>query len=95
MVAVVGGDTGSRFIGAFEAMFKCLQIILWYLARGNHKVNIIEKYHKFPKKIQAVAGKYCGSHDVFIQNAKTSQYAWKSVSIYVTNVMRSIASVGR
>ena len=50
MVVVVVVDKYSRFIGAFEAMFKCLQIILWYLARGNHKVNIIEKITSSQRK---------------------------------------------
>ena len=76
-------------------MCKWLQIKLWNLARSNHKVNIIGKYHQFLNKTQAITGQYHGSHDVFIQNAKTSKYAWNRSPINDTNVMHSVAGVGR
>ena len=71
MVGVVVVDTGSRFRGAFEAIFSCLQITFFYLARGNHKVNCVEKCHRFLNKTQFIAVQYRGSHDVFIQNGKS------------------------
>ena len=47
------------------------------------------------KKTQAIAGQDRGSHDLFILNAKTSQYACNSAPIDDTDVMRSVAAVGR
>ena len=47
MVDVVVLDTDSRFRGEFEEICKCHQITFWRLARGNHKVNSVEKYHRF------------------------------------------------
>ena len=95
MVAVVGGDTGSRLIGAFEAIFKCLQITFWNLSHINHKLNSVENCHRFLNKTQAISGQDLISHDLLIQNAKTSQYAWKKYPIDDTEVMRSVAAVGR
>ena len=70
MVAVVVVDSDSRLRSAFEEMCKCLKIKFWPLARGNHKGNSVEKYHRFLNKTQYISGKYSGTHDVFIQNIK-------------------------
>ena len=78
-----------------KQFFKCLEITLWNLSRRNNKVNIIEKYHQFLSKIQAIAGKHRVSHDIFIQNAKTSQYACNSSPIDDTKLMSSIVDIGR
>ena len=94
-VAVVVVDTYSRFRVTFEAMCKFFQITSWHLSRGNHKGNIIKKYHRFLNKIQSITEQYHGSYDIFIQNAKTSQYVWNSAPIDDTNAMRSVAAVGK
>ena len=71
MVEVVVEDSGSRFQVAFEAICKFLQITSLPLSRGNHKVNSVEKYHRLlKKKVQSIAGQYCDSRGVFLQNAK-------------------------
>ena len=88
-------DTDIQFRGASEAICKYLQITLWTLAHGNHKVNIVEKYHRLFNKTQDISGKDRGSHDIFIKIIKTSHYAWNSAPIDDTNVMRKIAAFGR
>ena len=95
MVLVVVLDADIRFRGAFKEMCSCLQMTFWPLARGDHKRNSVEKYHQFLNKTQAIAGKYYGSHDVFIRNSKTPQYAYNSTPFDDTEVMRSVASFGR
>ena len=55
----------------------------------------MEKYRRFINKTQAIAGQDCGNHDVFIQNAKTYQYAWNSSPIDGTEVVIIIEDVGR
>ena len=62
-------DANSQFRGALEAMCKLLKIKLWNLAHENHKLNSVEKYHRFLNKTQAIVGKDRGSHNVFIQNS--------------------------
>ena len=76
-------------------MCKFFQIIFWPLSYGNNKGISVEKYHRFLNKTQATTRQYRGSHDVFVQNAKTSQNAWKSAQIDDTYVMRRVAAVGR
>ena len=95
MEAVVVLDSDSRFRGVFEEMCKCLQITLWNLARGNHKENSVEKYHRFLNNTQAIVGQDYGGRDVFIQNEKTYQYARNSAPIDDTNVIQSVAAVVR
>jgi len=64
-------DADSKFLKEFKQMCKALGVIFWPLARGNHKGNIVEKYHPFLNKTQMIVGQ-----DTFVKNAKTSQYAW-------------------
>ena len=52
-------------------------------------------HHSDSNKIQAIAGKYRVSHDIFIQNSKTYKYEWNSAPIDDTNVMCSVADVAR
>ena len=94
MVAVVVLYIDRRFRGAFESICKCLQITFWTSARGNHKVNRVEKYHRLLNKTQDISGHDCGSHDSFIQNTKTYQYLWNISPINDTDVMCRVAAVG-
>ena len=93
--AVVVVDDGSTFKGIFKEMIELLKITLWTLSRGNHKGNSAERYHRFLNKTQAITGNDRGTHGNFIQNAKTSQYAWNSAPIDGTDVPRSVAAIGR
>ena len=95
MCSVVVVDDGSSFKNVFMDMCKRLGLTYWVLSRGNHKGNSVERYHRFLNKTQAIAGNDRGTHDVYIQNAKTSQYAWNSAPIDGTDVVRSMAAVGR
>ena len=95
MCAVLVIDEGSNFKGVFQEMCSILKITCWPLSRGNHKGLSVERYHRFLNKTQAIAGGDRGTHEVFIQNAKTSQYAWNSAPIDDTDITRSMAAVGR
>ena len=56
MVAVVVVDADGKFLSLFEKMCSALGFIFWPLARGNHKGNSVEKYHRFlnnPKRSSA------------------------------------------
>ena len=88
-------DEGSNFKVAFQEMCDILKITCWLLARGNHKGLSVERYHRFLNKTQTIAGNDRGTHAVFIQNSKTSQYAWNSAPIDDTDVTRCMAAVGR
>ena len=95
MVAVIVVDADSKFLGTFQMMCNALDIKLWPLARGNHKGLLVEKYHRFLNKTQAIIGAETGTHMSFLQNYKTSQYGWNSAPIDDTDIPRSIAAVGR
>ena len=95
MVAVVVVDADNRFRSTFEAMCKLLKLTFWPLSRGNHKGNSVERYHRFLNKTQTISGQDRGTHEVFHQNIKTSQYAWNSAPIDDTDIPRCVAAVGR
>ena len=93
--AIVVVDDGSTFKGAFKAMCEQLKVTFWALSRGNHKGLSVERYHRYLNKTQAIVGNDRGTHKTFIQNAKTSQYAWNSAPIDNTDIVRSLVAVGR
>ena len=72
-----------------------LGITYWYLSRGNHRGSSVKRYHRFINKAQEIAGNNRGTHKVYLQNAKTSQYAWNSAPIDNTDIIRSMAAIGR
>ena len=72
-----------------------LDLTYWYLSQGNYRGNSVERYHRFLNKTQAIAGNDRGTHAVYIQNSKTSQYAWNCALIDNTDICRSMASIGR
>ena len=94
MVAVVVVDADSKFLHFFKDMCKQLNIKLWPLSRGNHKGMSVERYHRFLNKTQTINGEDRGSHHTFIENSKTSQYAWNSAPIDNTDIPRYVAAVG-
>ena len=51
-------------------MCNFLQIKLWPLPCGNHKVNSVEKYHRLLNKTQAIAGQNRGNYDIFVQTRR-------------------------
>ena len=95
MVAVVVVDSDIRVRGAFEKMCKFLKITLWPLSHGNNKGNSVENHHQLLKKKQAISGQNHVIHDVFILNAKTTQYARNSAPIDDTDMIHSVTYFGR
>ena len=93
MVAIIVINTSIQFKNVFEDMWLTLGIIYWPLSNGNHKGMIVKKYHCFLNKTQEIAGQDRGTHGVFLHNAKTSQYAWNSVPINGTYILRSVPAV--
>ena len=84
MVAVVVVDADSRFRSTFEAMCKLLKLTF-----------SVERYHRFLNKTQTISGQDRGTHEVFHQNIKTSQYALNSAPIDDTDILRCVDAVGR
>ena len=76
MVAVIVVDANSLFLKDFEKMCTILCIHFWQLSQGNHKGNSSER---FLNKNQAIRGNDRGTHKYFLENAKTTQFAWNSV----------------
>ena len=95
MVAVIVVDADSKFQGIFESLCDTLKLVFWPLARGNHKALSVERYHRFLNKTQTICGNNRGTHESFITNVKTLQYAWNSAPIDNTDIIRSVAAVGQ
>lgn len=55
----------------------------------------MEQYHKCLNQSETIAGNDKGAHSVIVQNSKISQYAWNSVPIDDTDIVRSTTAIGR
>ena len=95
MVAILVIDSTSSFKSIFKDMCSALGIIYWTLSCRNHKGMSVEKYHHFLNKTQTISYQDRGMHDVFLQNKKSSQYAPNSTPIDGTDILISVAAVGR
>ena len=76
-------------------MYTSHNINHWCISRGNHRSNSVERYHRFLNKTQVINGNSRGTHDIYIQNAKTSQYTWNSAAVNNTDVSRFFAAICR
>ena len=94
-IAVIVVDADSLFFNDFQNMCTILQIHFWTLSWGNHKGNITLQYHRFLNKTHKIWGNNCGTYQWFLENAKTTQFAWNSSTIDNTDILRSLPAVGR
>ena len=93
--SVVVIDNVSTFKGAFITICINLKINSWCLARGNHRGNLLDRYHRYLNKTQQIADNDRVTNLVVIQNAKTSQYTWNSAPTNTTDITRIMTAVGR
>ena len=64
--SVVLIDDGSTFKSVFVGICNSLNINNWCLSRGNHRGNLVERYHRFLNKTQAINSNNRGTHDICI-----------------------------
>ena len=95
MCLVVMIDNGNLFKSVFVNICTLLDITCWCFSRGSHKGNSVKRYHRFLNKTQAIAGNDCGTHKVYLQNTKKSQYVWNSAPIDNADVTCTMAAIGR
>jgi hypothetical protein len=95
MCGMVVVDAGSSFLAVFEAMCEVLQIRCHAAAKGNHKAVSVERYFRFLNKAVTIAINDRDDHTVWVAAAMTAGYAWNSAPIDGTDILRSVAAVGR
>lgn len=95
MCVIIVPDADSVFVASFWDMAKILDIILWPLARNNHKVCGPERFHRVFNKVKTIQGPAVGTHSNFIKNGKTAAYGCNSAPIDKTSVSRSMAAIGQ
>ena len=88
MCNVVLIDDFSAFKIVFVGLCTSLYINHWCLSRGDHRGNSVERYRRFLNKTQAINVNDQVTHNIYIQNAKISQYSWNSADIDNIDVFR-------
>ena len=88
-------DDGTLFKGAFIAICQALSINYDILAKPNHKGLTVEHFHRFLNKCVTIAPKERGTNDIFVTTSIAAVYAWNSIPIDGTDILRSISAIGR
>ena len=95
MCGLIIVDAGSTFRATFEAMCSSLHLRLHPAAKANHKAVSVERYFRFLNKAVAIAINDRMDPTVWVPAAMTAGYAWNSAPIDGTDILRSVAAVGR
>jgi hypothetical protein len=95
MCGLVVVDAGSNFLATFEAMCEALSIRFHAAAKGNHKAVSVERYFRFVNKAVTIATNDRDDPTVWVPASMTAGYAWNSSPIDGTDILRSVAAVGR
>ena len=86
-------DDGTPFKSAFTAACIVLKIPFEYVAKRNHKSLLIEKMHRFLNKVVTIAASDRSTLYCFVEAGIAAGYAWNSVPIDSTDIIRSIPAI--
>ena len=64
-------------------------------ARGNHKAVSVERFFRFLNKLLTIHANDRATNQVFIETSECAAYAWNSSAIDGTDIIRSVAALGR
>jgi len=92
---VVVPDAASSFKEQFKSMCTVLGIACSDAARGNHQAVSVEHFFRFLNKAMTVAIQTRGTNLVSVEAAHLAGYAWNASPIDGTDIIRSVAAVGR
>jgi hypothetical protein len=88
-------DDDSKFKGLFKDMCAALQLDYIVLAKGNHQGCRCERYHRFQNKVLKIECTKRRSNQIFVEAAAAAAYAWNSMPIDGTDIVRSYVVCGR
>ena len=92
---IICPDAASSFKDQFQAMCTALQLPYSDAARGNHKAVSVERFFRYLNKAMTVAIQTRGTNKVSVEAAHLAGYAWNASPIDGTDIIRSVAAVGR
>lgn len=91
-MVVVNDD--NKFCDLFESMCNALGLKFQPLAKGNHKAKKVERFNRFLNKVVTIETNNCDTNQVFPEAAHVAAYAWNSVPINGTDIVRSYPAFG-
>jgi len=88
-------DDDSQFKGVFLGACKALGISYHLLSKRNHQAMRCERYFRYQNKVMKIECTRRNSNRIFVEVAQVCAYAWNSMPIDGTNIVRSFAVCGR
>ena len=87
-------DDSTPFKEDFIAMCEALNLNHDVLAKRNHKDLTVEHFHRLFNKSITIATEEHSTDDIFVPAYVAAGYAWNSVPINGTYILRSILAIG-
>ena len=88
-------NDSTPFKGAYVGMYKALDLNYDVLAKRNHKVSFVGKFHRFLNKAVTIAMEDRQRNDIFVPSGIAAGYTWNSDHIDKTDILRSIVAIDR
>jgi hypothetical protein len=88
-------DDDSKFKGLFKEACDHLGLRFNPAAKGNHKAVSVERFFRYLNKAVTIASEDRDTLDVWIPASMIAGFAWNSSPIDGTDIIRSVAAVGR
>jgi len=88
-------DDASLFKGIFVLMAKSLAIRTHLAAKRNHKAIGVERVRRFLNHSETIIGSARQTNKCFLEASMIFAYAWNSMPVDGTYIIRSIPTIGR
>jgi hypothetical protein len=88
-------DDDSKLKGVFKEMCLSLRLDYILLSKGNHQGMRCERFNRYLNKVLKIECSKRGTNRVFVEAAVLAAYAWNSMPIDGTDIVRSFVVCGR
>ena len=88
-------DQGGSFAGFILRLCEILNISTYAVTKENHRAILCERFHRFLNKIERIHAAECQTFEDWIMGVLFAMYAWNSAPVDGTDVIRSVAAIGR
>jgi hypothetical protein len=88
-------DDDSKFKGLFKSTCTALKLSYIVLSKGNHQGMCCERYFRYLNKVLKIGCTRRQSNCIFVEAAVVAAYAWNSMPVDGTDIVRSFVVCGR
>ena len=92
---LVTHDAGGTFAGFVLQLCEILGVATYAVTRENHRATLCERFHRFLNKIEKIHAAEHQTFEEWLMGVWFAIHAWNSAPVDGTDVIRSVAAIGR